>query len=63
MLFFFYIYGNHSINLNKENLSLTDQKINVKVISPNFKLKYGLTVEEIETRLKKLIRYSEPNNE
>ena len=62
MLFFFYIYGNHSINLNKENLSLTDQKIKVKVVSPNFKLKYGLTVEEIETRLKKLLRYSEPNN-
>ena len=33
------------------------------MVSPNFKLKYGLTVEEIETRLKKLIRYSEPNNE
>ena len=63
ILFFFYIYGNHSINLNKENLRLIDQKINVKVVSPNFKLKYGLTIEEIETRLKKLIRYSEPNSE
>ena len=48
ILFFFYIYGNHSINLNKENLSLTDQKIKVKVVSPNFKLQYGLTVEEID---------------
>ena len=62
ILFSFYIYGNHSINLNHKNLSSINQKINVKVVSPNFKLKYGLTVEEIETRLKKLIRYSEPNN-
>ena len=33
----------------------------VKIISPNFDLKYGLTEVEIIERFKKLIRYSEPN--
>ena len=32
----------------------------MKVISPNFELIYGLDNQEIETRLKKLIKYSEP---
>ena len=32
----------------------------VKVVSPNFELKYGLTEEEIKDRFKKLIRYSDP---
>ena len=32
----------------------------VKIISPNFDLKYGLTEQQIEERLKKLIRYSNP---
>tara|TARA_B100001059_G_C17832997_1_gene585963 strand:- start:749 stop:2311 length:1563 start_codon:yes stop_codon:yes gene_type:complete len=65
MLIFFslYIYGNFSIN--KNNLSLNSQglKFNVKVISPNFDLEYGLSIKEIEKRLKKLVRYSEPNNQ
>ena len=38
-----------------------DVRLNVKVISPNFELKYGLEYEEIKSRLKKLIRYSDPN--
>ena len=33
------------------------------MISPNFELKYGLNEDEIEERLKKIIRYSEPNKE
>ena len=32
----------------------------VKIISPNFDLKYGLTEQQIEERFKKLIRYSNP---
>ncbi|MEC7136843.1 MAG: apolipoprotein N-acyltransferase, partial [Pseudomonadota bacterium] len=55
-----YIYGNHSINLNKEILKNTKNKINIKVISPNFKLEYGLDQTDIENRLKKLIKYSDP---
>ena len=59
--FTLYIYGNYSINKNDIYLKSQNDKFNVKVISPNFDLKYELSVEEIENRLKKLIRYSEPN--
>ncbi len=61
IIFVFYIYGNHSINSNKKQLIFEDVRLNVKVISPNFELKYGLEYEEIKSRLKKLIRYSEPD--
>ncbi len=56
-----YIYGNHSINLNKKNLNEVNEKFNVKVISPNFELKYGLQKNQVESRLLKLIKYSEPD--
>ena len=56
-----YIYGNHSINLNKKNLNEVNEKFNVKVISPNFELKYGLQKKQVESRLLKLIKYSEPD--
>ncbi len=58
-----YIYGNYTINKNKKFLSTLDQKQLVKVISPNFELKYGLNDNEIEERLKKIIRYSAPNKD
>ena len=57
-----YIYGNYKINENKNFLKKVDDKVNVKIISPNFELKYGLSIVEIEKKLKKLIRYSEPNS-
>ena len=59
-IFVLYIYGNHSINFNQKELALEDQKFNIKVISPNFELKYNLEIEEIKKRLKLLIKYSEP---
>ena len=55
-----FIYGNYSINKNKKKLEAVEKKIFVKIISPNFTLKYGLSTKEIEERLKKLIRYSDP---
>ena len=56
-----YIYGSYEINKNDKVLDKAEDKINVKIISPNFDLKYGLSQEEIKERLKKLIRYSDPN--
>ena len=56
-----YIYGNYEINKNKDFLKTIDKKIYVKIISPNFNLKYDLSVEEIKIKLEKLIKYSEPN--
>ena len=57
----FYIFGNYVNNKNKKILKLNNEKIYVKIISPNFELKYGLNSKEIEERLKKLIRYSDPD--
>ena len=56
-----FIYGNHTINQNKEKLLIKKEKFNIKVISPNFELKYNLTEKEITKRLYSLIRYSDPN--
>ena len=58
-----YIYGDYIINKNNKFLETFKKKQLVKVISPNFELKYDLSQNEIEERLKKLIRYSEPNKE
>jgi apolipoprotein N-acyltransferase len=63
VLFILYIYGNHSINKNKFFLKSNINKFNIKVVSPNFNLEYELAPKEIENRLKKLIRYSEPNQD
>ncbi len=60
-LLILYIYGNFTINQNEKYLTSISQKFNVKVVSPNFPLKYGLTIDQIEKRLSKLIRYSEPD--
>ena len=57
-----YIYGSFEINKNKNFLKIFDEKINIKIISPNFKLEYGLSIDQIEKKLTKLIRYSEPNS-
>ncbi len=56
-----FIYGNFEINKNKILLANAEKKIFVKIISPNFELKYGLDENDIEQRFKKLIRYSEPD--
>ncbi len=58
----FYVFGSHTINQNKIFLDKFNDKFNVKVISPNFDLEYGLEIEDVENRLIKLIRYSEPND-
>ena len=60
ILLFLHILGNYQINKNNELLKSVENKTSVKIISPNFDLKYGLNKDEIEVRLKKLIRYSDP---
>ena len=58
-----YIYGSYEINQNKNFLKNNNEKVNVKIISPNFKLEYNISVKQIEDRLKNLIKYSEPNSD
>ena len=62
ILFFLYIYGNYSLNSGQKKLKTYKETVNVKVISPNFDLEYGLEYKDIENRLKKLIKYSDPIN-
>ena len=45
----------------REFLDNINEKIYVKIVSPNFKLEYDLQQTEIEERLNKLIRYSNPD--
>ena len=58
-----YIFGNYVINSNNKFLTSIDNKILMRIVSPNFELKYGLTEDEIGERFKKLIRYSNPDKE
>ena len=58
-----YIYGNYTLNKNERFLETIENREFIKVISPNFELKYGLSENEIKERLKNIIRYSEPSKE
>ena len=65
LLFNLYLYGNYEKNRNKINLEEVNEKIFVKIISPNFDLKYGLKNKEIEYIIvsrkpkKNMIHYTE----
>ena len=61
IVFLLYIYGSYSINQNAKFLNLSKQKFYIKIVSPNFKLEYGLSENEIRQRFKKLVRYSNPS--
>ena len=58
-----HIHGNYIINQNKNITKTYNKKYYTKVVSPNFKLEYGLSDVEIEKRLAKLIRFSDPNKD
>ncbi len=63
LLFFVnYMYGNYVLNTNeiklKKNLE-QNNFINIKIISPNFDLKYNLSSSQVEERMNKLIKYSD----
>ena len=62
IIFSIYIYGNYKINKNIDTVN-NSEKTYVKIISPNFDLKYGLSIKEIEERFQKLIRYSDPDKD
>ena len=60
-IFTIYIYGNYQLNKNRQFLKNNNEKVNIKIISPNFDLEYGLSAKKIEERFKKLIKYSDPD--
>ncbi len=65
LLFFLnYIYGNYIINKNNLNVEKALSKkehINIKIVSPNFDMKYNLGKDEVDERLKRLIQLSDPD--
>ena len=57
------MYGNYVINFNKidnQKYLKENEEIFIKIISPNFELKYNLSDEETFERIKKLIIYFLP---
>ncbi len=58
-----YIYGSFLINKNQALLNYlgNDNKVYLKVVSPNFELEYNTSFINMEKKLKSLIKYSEPN--
>ena len=65
LVFTNYIYGTFAVNKNKAFINNINKskRVNIKVVSPNFTIKYDQTNQEIENKLKNLIRYSDPNPE
>ena len=61
-IFLIYLYGTFSINKNRDVINNIDinSKVYTKVISPNFKLEYNLSIQNVENKLKQIIRYSDP---
>ncbi|MDC0525190.1 apolipoprotein N-acyltransferase [Pelagibacteraceae bacterium] len=55
-----YIFGSFEINKNENLTNQGNKRIYIKIISPNFKLKYNQDINQIKNKLKKLIRYSNP---
>ena len=62
IFFSFYIYGSHKINHNYEKLKDIKKTVNVKIVSPNFDMRYIHTDEELKETIKKIVRYSNPNS-
>jgi len=60
-ILFLFIFGSFEINKNQKLLDKIDKKVFIKIISPNFDLKYNLSLKEIEERFNKLVRYSDPD--
>ena len=61
IFFSFYIYGSYKINNNHEITRGFEKTVNVKVISPNFDMRYIHSDKEIKETIKKIVRYSDPN--
>ena len=61
IFFSFYIYGSYKINKEQDLVYTPENSINVKVVSPNFDMRYISSDAEIKQAIQKLVRYSDPN--
>ena len=61
LVLFNHIFGSIILNKNEEKITfINNHQENYKIISPNFKLNYELSKNDIEVLIKKLIKFSEP---
>ena len=63
MFFSFYIYGSYKINKDQEVSAKAEQTLNIKIISPNFDMRYIHTEEQIRKTIEKVVKYSDPNSD
>jgi apolipoprotein N-acyltransferase len=55
------IYGSYLLNKNNSYFKNANYKsVNIKVVSPNFDIKYNLSTIDLEKIINKLVKYSEP---
>ena len=62
-VFILFLNGNYAINKNKNLINSIEEKVNFKIVSPNFNLNYNLSLKDIELKLDKLLRFSNPEND
>ena len=62
LFFITYVAGSLALNKNKKIIKNIEKSnsVNIKIISPNFDLKYDLPKDEIDNLLRDLIKYSDP---
>ncbi len=61
IFFSFYIFGSYKINNDQVMQGSANKTAYVKVISPNFDMRYIESDKEIRDTIKKLVRYSDPD--
>ena len=61
IFFSFYIYGSYKINSDLEITKSIKKTAYVKVVSPNFDMRYIHSDKEIKDTIKKIVRYSDPD--
>ncbi len=61
IFFSFYIFGSYKINNDQEMVRNIKNTVYVKIISPNFEMRYIQGEKEIRETIKKIVRYSDPD--
>ncbi len=61
IFFSFYIYGSYKINNDQRSILKAKETVNVKIISPNFNMRYLQSDNEIKKAIEKVVRYSDPD--
>ena len=61
IFFSFYIFGSYKINNDQVIIGDIKKTVYVKVISPNFDMRYIHSDKEVKETIKKIVRYSDPD--